>query len=530
MIRARTPVAIVAALLLCAPSWAADGQLRRFAVIAGNDEGGDDTRPLLYAQKDAEKIHDILTRLGGVRREDTALVLGGSSDAFLHALSDIERRAQEAKRAGQRTAIFVYYSGHAKDGALRLGDSRLPFAALKSRLSQAPADVRVGIFDACQSGAMTRRKGARRAPEFEIQTNAAQDASGLVILTSSSADEDSQESDSIGGSYFSHHLASGLLGDADRSRDGKVSLSEAYAYAYERTVADTSSSVAGAQHPTYSYDFQGNGDLVLTDLVARNEGLVFPAAAARGLYYVVDERGFVVAEVWKQDDAERRIGLPRGAYKLKRRLEDRLRIAQVSVGGGRLTWVNEGAFRDAPFSDDPVKGASRGTRTTFQLEGQYQSFFDRAAREQLFPSAAMLGASVELHDFFRRDWVWGFDLALGGGKNRLVLSGLPQPLDYQYTQLTLGTTIAATWPQGRIVPWLGGRVALLAMSRRFDDPGLPQQVFMTFSPGVAGGVGFNVTRTWGVGLRGRVHYLLYNVDENRSLGYWELAASIGYSL
>ena len=51
-----------------------------------------------------------------------------------------------------------------------------------------------------------------------------------------------EESDLLGGSYFSHHLASGLLGDADRSADGRVTLAEAYAYAYERTVADTASS------------------------------------------------------------------------------------------------------------------------------------------------------------------------------------------------------------------------------------------------------------------------------------------------
>jgi hypothetical protein len=28
--------------------------------------------------------------------------------------------------------------------------------------------------------------------------------------------------------------------------------------------------------------------------------------------------------------------------------------------------------------------------------------------------------------------------------------------------------------------------------------------------------------------RTRVHYLLYNVDENRSLGYWELATALSY--
>src|SRR6185503_7024142 len=170
--------------------------------------------------------------------------------------------------------LIVYYSGHAKDGALRLGDSQVPLGALKTRLGQAPFDVRIGIFDSCQSGALTRTKGARKAPAFEVDARSGRETRGTVILTSSASDEDSQESDQIGGSYFSHHLTSGLLGGADKSGDGRVTLSEAYAYAYDRTVADTADSTAGAQHPTFSYDLSGNGDLVLTDVAARREGLV----------------------------------------------------------------------------------------------------------------------------------------------------------------------------------------------------------------------------------------------------------------
>ncbi len=122
-----------------------------------------------------------------------------------------------------------------------------------------------------------------------------------MILTSSSADEDSQESDVIGGSYFSHHLTSGLLGDADRSGDGRVTLFEAYSHAYARTVADTAASSAGPQHPTFSYDLAGNGDLVLTELRA-SEGLVVPRTAPPGAYYFVDPAGMVVAELDKAQD------------------------------------------------------------------------------------------------------------------------------------------------------------------------------------------------------------------------------------
>jgi hypothetical protein len=522
-------------LALCGGAvWAqpgADAGLRRFAVIAGNDEGGPGTRPLLYAREDAKKLHGILTRLGGVRPKDAQLLLNQDAEAFLAALTEAERRLEQARREGERTALYVYYSGHAQDGALRLGRTRLPFEALAQRLSAAPADVKVGIFDACQSGALTRRKGVRRAPAFEIQADGGKEARGMVLLTSSAADEDSQESDLIGGSYFSHHLASGLLGDADRSGDGRVTLSEAYAYAYERTVADTAASAAGAQHPTFSYDFQGNGDWVLTELLDGREGLVFPASATSGPWFVVDARGAVVAEVWTTQAQQRRIAVAPGTYKLKRRLPDRLRVGQFQVHRGRLTHVTEQSLRDAPFSDDPVKGArglSAGTSLGVALSGSYQSFFDGPGRRELFPSAPLFGVEANLAGYLRPDWVLGFDLGLGASRAALALGGTQVP--YQFSELTLGTSLLVGFPTGRWTPVVGTRMALIVLGRQFDDPLLPAQAFSTVSPGLVGGLGFRLTPRLSAGVRGRLHYLHYNVDENRSLGYWELAASLGYEL
>jgi len=522
-------IAVIAAVALGA--FPAAGQpLHRFAIVAGNDHGGDGTRPLLYARDDARKIHDILRRLGGIRSEDSALLLNAGAEDLISAIGQLERRIREAARSGERTALLLYYSGHAKDGSLQLGKTQLPFESLKARLAQGPADVRIGIFDSCRSGAITRSKGARKAPTFEVESDAGRGAKGLVILTSSASDEDSQESDQIGGSYFSHHLASGLLGDADRSGDGRVSLSEAYAYAYDRTVADTVESAAGAQHPTYSYDLSGNGDVVLTDVVTRKEGLLFPQQAPEGTYYLVDSRGFVAAEVIKSGTAERLIALAPGTYRIKRRLPDRLRIGEVQIARGKIAVLDEGALHDAHFTEDPVKGPGRlaqvSTHFSFGLTGTFQSFFDSPTREGLFPTAPLLGVEAELHNFLRRDWIWGFDLAFGGARSTLNLVALSLP--YRFSELTLGSSILVEWPEGDWVPFVGGRLAMMVMSRQFDDAQLPKQNFYTFSPGLVGGLKYRLSRNWGITARGRIHYLLYNVDENRSLGYWELATAVSY--
>ncbi|ADO73440.1 caspase family protein [Stigmatella aurantiaca] len=504
--------------------------MRRFALVIGNDTGGAGTQPLRYAREDARKMHDLMARLGGVRPEDAQLLLNQEARDVLTGLTELEGRIKAAQAQGERTALIVFYSGHAKEEALRLGDSRLPFETLKRRLADASADIRIAILDSCRSGTLTRAKGARRAPAFSIDSGTSREARGLVILTSSTADEDSQESDMLGGSYFSHHLLSGLLGDADRSGDGRVTLFEAYSHAYARTVADTAASGAGPQHPTFSYDLAGNGDLVLTELRA-SEGLVVPGNAPAGPYYFVDSSGLVVAELDKAHGVERRVALAPGTYRVKRRLEDRLRTGEVTVRRGQETVLEESRLRDAPFSDDPVKGArTQGSFWVVGAMGGMQSFFDGTVRDTLFLPSALLGVEASLHDYFRQDWVWSFDLAVGGREATLALPTLAG-LNYRYSVFCLGTSLTAEWPWGNWTPFAGARLTYVVLGRKFKDAAYPDQQYAAFSPGLVGGLRYRLLSKLHVAGHGRIHSLIYNVERpQRSLGYWELSALVAYEL
>ncbi|MBS1150750.1 MAG: peptidase caspase catalytic subunit p20 [Myxococcaceae bacterium] len=543
--RSRAARHLLALLLLALPAqgqdgWAplpapapaaASGPIRRFALVAGNDEGGSGTRELLYARDDARKLHAILMRVGGVREADSMLLLNADADDLLTALGELERQAKDARAQGDRTSLFFYYSGHAKDGALRLGKSKLPMESLKARLAQSPADMRVAVFDACHSGTMTRTKGVRRAPAFEVESDATRAAKGLVILTSSASDEDSQESDAIGGSYFSHHLASGLLGDADRSGDGKVSLGEAYAYAYERTVADTVESAAGAQHPTFSFDLAGNGDLVLTDFAERKEGLRFPASSPAGTYFLVDPKGFVVAELSKVLGVERLVALAPGRYFVKRRLPDRLRVGEVSVSAGQLAVLEESDLKDVAFADDPVKGVERnlvyGRHWSIGASGSYQYVFDAPlSRGGYFPSSPVIGIDTTFHNAFGKGFGVGIDGVYGFANGTLNTGVFSTP--YRYSLLSVGSTVLYEWPDGRWVPYLGVRLGLNIMGREFPGTGLPAQNYQTFSPGAVAGIKLRLSKRFSISVRGRLHYLLYNVDQVRNFGYLELASVLNY--
>ena len=525
-------MSLAAALSVMVIAAAPTGAVHRFALFTGNNEGGDGTRPLLYSRDDARRLHEVFSRLGGIRAEDSMVLLDQSADDVTIALGELERRARDAKARGESTAFFFYYSGHAQDGSLRLGKTKLALEAIKGRLAQGPADVRVAVFDACRSGTLTRTKGVRRAPAFEVENDATRAAKGLVILTSSASDEDSQESDIIGASYFSYHLATGLIGSADQNNDGRVSLAEAYAYAYERTLASTADSASGPQHATFSFDLAGNGDLVLTDVIERREGLRVPAAAAAGVYFIIDPRGVVVAELVKSE-TERMIALPAGKYVVKRRLADRLRIGGFEIREGEVTTLNEPGFHDARFSEDPVKGTGVTTLAarhwSFSASGAYQAVFDRPTSSGgYFPSAPLLGAEAAMHNFFGRGFGLGIDVLFGWSAGT-VNTQFQTNLAYRYSLVSFGAALFYEWnPEGRWLPIAGVHLAVNVMSRTFAGTTVPVQGFATMSPGIAAGLKYRVTRSFGAVARARVHYLLYNVDETRNLGYAELGLMLEY--
>jgi hypothetical protein len=168
------------------------------------------------------------------------------------------------------------------------------------------------------------------------------------------------------------------------------------------------------------------------------------------------------------------------------------------------------------------------SRWSVGVGGGFQSVFDAPTRETLFPPTGLVGAELQLRDFFRRDWVWGLDAAAGGASGAVPLSGGAAP--FRFTELSLATSLVVEWPHRLFTPFVGGRLALLLMTRRFDEDAFPAQYFSTLSPGLVGGVGWRLSRSFGLLLRGRVHYLLYNVDEDRSLGFWELQTAVSYDL
>lgn len=347
-------LALLLVLAAALPARAENTQpIRRFALVAGANDGGSGRIRLRYANSDAGAVARVLEELGGVSPGDRVLLVDPSRADLQRGLATMRDLLDRARRESARVELFVYYSGHSDEEGLLLGEERFGYAELRGALEDLPADVRVAILDSCSSGALTRNKGGQRRAPFLV--DASSKVKGHAFLTSSSADEAAQESDRIGASFFTHFLVSGLRGAADTTRDGKVTLTEAYQFAFQETLARTEKTNAGAQHPAYEMQLAGTGDLVMTDLRSTAAGLVVERPVA-GRIFVRDSRGALVVELRKTESAPVELGLAPGNYVVTVDDGRSLSEAQVQLAEGRRATLARSQLRHVEGERNVARG------------------------------------------------------------------------------------------------------------------------------------------------------------------------------
>src|SRR5215831_5847978 len=306
-----------------------------YAIVVGSRSGGPGQSPLKYATEDATRFGQLLVELGRYDRSHVRFLQDPTPDQLLGELRAIETALRERQALGEQTSLLFYYSGHARASGLSLGQGELPLADLRSVLNSAAADLTVAILDACQSGAFSRIKSAEAAPDFSINSVAQLNTRGLAVLASSTSSELSQESDRLAGSYFTHHLMMGLRGAADLDGDGRVTLTEAYRYAYARTLVDTAATAVGSQHATLETNLRGKGDVALT----------YPKEASASLSLLPELQGdvlvsvgeVIVGEINKTAGTPVRLGLPPARYRVLVRQPELLYECMAELVEGQET-------------------------------------------------------------------------------------------------------------------------------------------------------------------------------------------------
>jgi hypothetical protein len=381
----RTLLAVIA--IIAAATVPVLASTKRVAVIVGNNQGNAGRPQLHYAGADAAKFARVLVELGGVAPADLFLLEDQSAAALSKTFEQVRQRVLGFhKDPGVRVIIVFYFSGHSDGVALELGRDRVTFSELRRWLASVGAEVRIAMVDSCKSGALLATKGGKPSAEFQIRMTDELASTGEVLLTSSAADEIALESTEIGGSFFTHHFVSGLRGAADISGDGLVTLTEAYQYAYARTVKTTGETIVGVQHPAYDYRLSGQGELVLAELSKPSGTLQLPSGFDR--IVVIDvAHAQVIAEVTAGSRAT--IAVPPGRYEIRASRSDAMFAGKVTVEHGpRVVSSNE-------LAPTPLAVSTISKGTTPDAVPSVAPAIDRApGSSHTSPVPLVLGASA----------------------------------------------------------------------------------------------------------------------------------------
>ncbi|NTX40262.1 caspase family protein [Myxococcus sp. CA033] len=339
---------------------------RRFALAVGGNVGAPGHARLRFAEADASRFADTLKELGGFHGEDVRVLHQPTRARLLAEVRALEQRIAEAARhSSRRNLLLLYWSGHATEQGLELGSESLSFAELRKLLGASRAHVRLAFVDACRSGGLITPKGAKALPGgFALDVTSDESPDGTAILASSGPGENALESAELRGSFFTHHLTAGLRGAADADGDSRITLQEAYRYAYAKTVSHTAEVSGVAQRPTYALDLKGKGELVLTELRHADARLVFaPGTEPDRRWLVVRDEGLgEVLELREDPVKPRQLALRAGSYRLIRTTADDVRTGAFALRRGEERTATTVTLTQRPFAERGEKGGEAVAR------------------------------------------------------------------------------------------------------------------------------------------------------------------------
>ncbi len=360
-------------LVFAAFLYAAPQKIERFLLVAGANNGGTDRVKLRYAESDANSFAEVLSQMGGMDKNNVLRISDPSVKTMQNSFAEIEKRLQ-SKKSDTRKEVLVYYSGHADDKGLRLGSEIYSWADFRKSVNNLNADVKIAVLDACGSGAITRTKGGVSRPAF-LQ-DASNEMVGYAFLTSSNENEASQESDRIRGSFFTHALVSGLRGAADMNGDSKVTLNEAYQFAFNETLQSTQSTSGGTQHPSRDMNLVGTGDVVITDLREMSAGLVLDKEL-EGRFFIRDNKGNLVAELYKIGGKPLELGLPAGVYSIQMEAPSRLwKASDIELKDGKKQVLSMSSLKSIDKEVAVARGNADSGFTAIDSARKAPFYFD----------------------------------------------------------------------------------------------------------------------------------------------------------
>jgi len=248
-----------------------------WAAVIGINRYRNPNISLKYARDDAKAFADYLRNNMGL--DDQHLFELYDDEASLREIRSMLGTKLRRKADSPEDTVFIFYAGHGaplEDTVSKDGDgmtkyilpydaelediysSALPMDEIARIFSGIRAERVIFIADSCYSGGAGGRtilsQGHRANISDAFLDRIAQAGRGRIILTSSNANEVSQESDKLRHGYFTYYLLEGLKGKADLDGDRLIDVDEIYRYLNREVPNKTN----GAQHPVKKGEAEGH--------------------------------------------------------------------------------------------------------------------------------------------------------------------------------------------------------------------------------------------------------------------------------
>jgi uncharacterized caspase-like protein len=265
-----------------APSPPPSSAHNRWAVVIG--VGGHDSGEipkLRYSVPDAEGIYQVLTGVGGFKKEHVLLLTDKTERKPTFRNIRWALGTFLSRSARKDDTVVIFFAGHGapesdprgleRDGLAKylipsdadpedLYSTAFPMDELQTIFGRIEAERVVAFLDTCYSGAAGGRtflaKRTRSSQVDELFLERLTRSKGRAIITASRPAEVSMELAELGHGVFTYYLLEGLNGAADLNRDGIITVQELYEYV-EQQVTQKSRSVGGNQHPVMKGELEG---------------------------------------------------------------------------------------------------------------------------------------------------------------------------------------------------------------------------------------------------------------------------------